>query len=67
VRGAEIVIELRDDHFTDEGDLCLFGTVLSRVFSAYATMNSFVHLTLVTVPSGRRYEWQPPAGEAPLL
>ena len=67
VRGAEIVIELRDDHFTDEGDLCLFGTVLSRVFSAYATMNSFVHLTLVAVPSGRRYEWQPPAGEAPLL
>ena len=67
VRGAEIVIELRDDHFTDEGDLCLFGTVLSQVFNAYATINSFVHLTLVAVPSGRRHEWQPPAGEAPLL
>ena len=67
VRGAEVVIELRDDHFTDEGDLCLFGTVLSRVFSAYATMNAFVHLTLVAIPSGRRYEWQPPSGEGPLL
>ena len=67
VRGAEVVIEVRDDHFTEEGDLCLFGTVLNRVFSAYATMNAFVHLTLVAIPSGRRYDWQPPLGEAPLL
>ena len=67
VRGAEVVIEVRDDHFTEEGDLCLFGTVLSRVLSTYATMNAFVHLTLVAIPSGRRHEWEPPTGEGPLL
>ena len=67
VRGSEVIIEVRDDHFTEEGDLCLFGTVLSRVLSAYATVNAFVHLTLVAIPSGRRYEWQPTVGEAPLL
>jgi len=67
VRGAEVVVEVRDDHFSEEGDLCLFGAVLSRVFSAYATVNSFVHLTVIAVPSGRRYEWEPPTGEGTLL
>lgn len=64
VRGTEIVVEVRDDHFSEEGDLTLFGTVLSRVFAAYATLNAFVHLTIVAMPSGRRYEWTPQSGEA---
>ena len=67
VRGAEVTVEVRDDHFTDEGDLSLFGSVLSRMLAAYATINAFVHLAIVAVPSGKRFSWQPPAGEAPLL
>lgn len=67
VRGAEVVIEIQDDHFADEGDICLFGLVLSHVFSAYATINSFVHLAIVLAPSGSRYEWQPRGGALSLL
>jgi type VI secretion system protein ImpG len=67
VRGGEVIVEVRDDHFSEEGDLALFGTVLSRAFAMYATLNSFVHLTFVTVPSGRRFEWTPDAGDARLL
>jgi type VI secretion system protein ImpG len=67
VRGGEVIVEVRDDHFSEEGDLALFGTVLSRVLAMYATLNSFVHLTFVAVPSGRRQTWTPESGEGRLL
>jgi type VI secretion system protein ImpG len=66
VRGAEVVVEIQDDAFADEGDVCLFGTVLSHVFRSYATINSFVHLAIVLAPSGVRYEWKPEHGALPL-
>jgi len=62
LRGAEVTIEVEEGHFADEGDLCLFGLVLSRFFSMYATINSFVHLVIVTNPSEKRYEWTPRRG-----
>jgi type VI secretion system protein ImpG len=62
IRGAEVTIEVQDGHFADEGDLWLFGTVMSRFFSMYATINSFVHLTLISMPSGKRYQWRPRNG-----
>ena len=62
VRGAEVVVEIIEDHFADEGDVCLFGHVMSEFFRLYATINSFVHLTIVTIPSGRIYAWHPEKG-----
>ena len=67
MRGMEATVEVQDGHFADEGDLCLFGLVLSEFLSAYATMNSFVHLVLVTKPSEQRYEWRPQKGSRPLV
>jgi type VI secretion system protein ImpG len=67
LRGAEVTIEIEEGHFADEGDLCLFGLVMSRFFSMYATINSFVHLVIVTSPSERRYEWTPNRGSRPNL
>jgi type VI secretion system protein ImpG len=67
IRGAEVTIEVQDGHFADEGDLCLFGLVMSEFFSMYATMNSFVHLTLITKPSEQRYQWQPQRGILPVV
>jgi type VI secretion system protein ImpG len=67
LRGSEVTIEVEEGRFADEGDLCLFGLVLSRFFSAYATLNSFVHLTLTTSPSERHYEWTPDRGTRPIL
>jgi type VI secretion system protein ImpG len=67
LRGAEVTVEIEEGHFADEGDLCLFGLVLSQFFSMYATINSFVHLAIVTSPSEKRYEWTPTRGARPTL
>ncbi len=67
LRGAEVTVQVQEDHFADEGDVVLFGLVLSRFFSMYATLNSFVHLNLELLLSGRTYQWQPKHGERPLL
>lgn len=67
LRGTEVTIEVEEGHFADEGDLCLFGLVMSRFLSMYATINSFVHLIVVTNPSEKRYEWTPSRGTRPNL
>ena len=67
LRGAEITIEVAEDHFPDEGDLCLFGLVLSEFFSMYATINSFIHLKMISKPSEKTYEWRPKKGLQPLV
>lgn len=67
LRGVEVTLEVEEGHFADEGDLCLFGLVLSRFLSSYATLNSFVHLTIITNPSEQRYEWTPHRGNRPTL
>lgn len=58
IRGSEVVLEIQEGAFSDEGDLCLFGNVLSRFFQMYATINSFVYLTIILMPSGKTFEWQ---------
>ena len=67
IRGVEVMVEIQDGHFADEGDLCLFGLVLSEFFSMYATINSFVHLSIVTKPSEHHYRWEPMKGSLPVL
>ncbi|HET6567230.1 MAG TPA: type VI secretion system baseplate subunit TssF, partial [Rhodothermales bacterium] len=67
LRGAEVTVTVLDGSFYDEGDLNLFGIVLSEFLSMYATINSFVHLVLELSPSGRRYEWQPMHGAMPVV
>ncbi len=67
VRGAEVTVHVEEDHFSDEGDLCLFGLILSEFLSLYATINSFVHLNLVSLPSGRSYLWQQKHGNRPVV
>lgn len=67
IRGAEVTLRIRDGNFSDEGDLCLFGLVMSEFLSMYATINGFVHLTIETIPSGKRYAWTPQRGIRPIL
>jgi type VI secretion system protein ImpG len=67
VRGAEVTVEIQDGHFADEGDICLFGLILSEFLSAYATINSFVHLHIVTKPSELHYHWEPRKGYQSLV
>ena len=66
-RGAHVTVEVADGHFSDDGDLALFGLVLSEFLSLYATINAFVHLTIESVPSGRTMTWRPERGQRPLV
>jgi type VI secretion system protein ImpG len=63
LRGGQVTIEVDEDHFSDEGDLCLFGLVMSEFLSMYATINSFIHLAIVAKPSERTYKWIPNRGK----
>ncbi len=65
LRGSEVILEVEEGHFENEGDLCLFGLVLSEFFCLYATINSFVDVTIVLMPSGKRYEWRSRKGQLP--
>ncbi|MEP0548461.1 MAG: type VI secretion system baseplate subunit TssF [Rhodothermales bacterium] len=67
LRGSEVTVELDETRFADIGGAALLGLVLSRFFAAYATINSFVHLTIVMLPSGERMTWAPETGEQPVL
>lgn len=67
IRGSHVVVEVQEDHFADEGDVCLFGLVMSEFLAMYATINSFVHLTVTCMPSGTQYQWQPSKGKRPTL
>jgi type VI secretion system protein ImpG len=67
LRGTEVTVDVQAGHFADEGDLCLFGAVLSTFFALYASINSFVHLTITVHPSGRVYHWRPDRGARALL
>ncbi len=67
LRGSEVTVELDETRFADVGDAALLGLGLSRFFSAYATLNSFVHLTILLLPSGERMTWEPDSGEQPVL
>ncbi len=66
-RGAHVTIKVTDGHFADDGDLALFGLVLSEFLSLYATLNAFVHLTIETVPSARTMTWTPDRGQRPIV
>lgn len=66
-RGSEVTVKVADDHFADEGDLALFGLVLSEFLSLYATINAFVHLVIERVPSGERMTWTPDRGAKPVV
>jgi type VI secretion system protein ImpG len=67
IRGAEVTIVVQDEHFSDEGDLHLFGMVMSTFLSMYATINSFIHLTLTSKPTGESFHWAPERGNLPLV
>lgn len=66
-RGVEVIIQVQEDHFADEGDVALFGFVMSRFLASYATINSFVHLTVEALLSGKSYQWKPENGAQPIL
>ncbi|MBW2109150.1 MAG: type VI secretion system baseplate subunit TssF [Deltaproteobacteria bacterium] len=67
MRGQEVVVSLRQDHFACPGDLFLFGSMLDAFMGAYASMNSYTQLFVHEVLKGDRYQWPARVGDHPLM
>lgn len=67
VRGQEITLTVRQDHFAGLGDLLIFGTVLDRFLGEYASMNTFTRLEIKETVSGETYAWPERIGDRPLM
>lgn len=67
MRGQEITVRLRQDHFASPGDLFLFGCILDTFMGAYASMNSYTQFSLDEVLKGDRYQWPARVGDHPLI
>jgi type VI secretion system protein ImpG len=67
MRGREIQLEARHDHFASQGDLFLFGSVLDHFLGSYASINTFTLLTLREVITGEMHQWPARLGDHPLI
>lgn len=67
IRGTEIRLRLRGDHFAGAGDLFLFGSVLDEFLAGFTHLNSFTRLIIHESIKGGDFEWQPRLGQQPLL
>lgn len=67
VRGLRSVLTLDQEAFGDEGSLYLFGAVLARFFSLYASINSFHELHVINRQNLERYSWTLQSGQQPLM
>ncbi len=67
MRGHDIGLEARHDHFASQGDLFLFGCILDHFLGSYASINTFTRLTLREVITGETYQWPARLGDRPLL
>ncbi len=66
VRGQQINLEARQDHFACTGDLFLFGSILNHFFSQYSNINSFTRLVIKESLTGETFTWQEMVGARPL-
>jgi len=67
MRGREIRMNLRHDHFASQGDLFLFGCVLDHFLGSYASINTFTNLIIKEVLKGELYQWPARIGDHPLI
>lgn len=57
LRGVDIEVTLDANGFCGEGDISLFGEMLSRFFALYADIHLFNQLTLILQPTGKILRW----------
>ena len=67
MRGREIQMDIRKDHFIGHGDLYLFGTILDFFLGSYASINTFTQLIVKEVLQGDIYKWPTRIGDHPLI
>jgi type VI secretion system protein ImpG len=58
LRGVGIEVTVDAGKFAGEGDICLFGEVLSRFFAQYADIHLFNQLTMILQPQDKCLRWK---------
>lgn len=67
MRGLDIRMQIREDHFAGPGDLYLFGNILDHFFGNYASLNTYTRLIIREAVKGNEYQWPARVGNRPLL
>lgn len=67
IRGRDVRMKLRKDHYASTGDMYLFGCVLDHFLGGYASINSFTALNIEDVLRGEQYSWPARLGNQPLI
>ncbi|NVN91512.1 MAG: type VI secretion system baseplate subunit TssF [Desulfuromonadales bacterium] len=57
MKGREIRLGVRQDHFAGPGDLYLFGCVLDSFLGRYASLNTFTRLVINESMRGGSFQW----------
>ncbi len=67
LRGKNIRLDIRSDHFASDGDLFLFGSVLDNFLSSYTSLNCFSSVSIKDALKGEVYKWPARLGNRPLI
>ncbi|MGF1607267.1 MAG: type VI secretion system baseplate subunit TssF [Rhodothalassiaceae bacterium] len=67
VRGVLSRLDMREANFGGPGSAYLFGTILSRFYALYASVNSFHQLQVYGLDQGETYTWPPMIGHKAIL
>ena len=67
MRGQEIRLKIRQDHFASPGDLFLFGCVMDHFLGGYASINTFTRTDHPGNHERRDLRWPARVGDHPLI
>ena len=67
MRGRNIGMKIRQDHFAGPGDLYLFGSILDHFLGNYASINTYTRLSIQEAIKGDLYQWPARIGAHPLI
>lgn len=67
VRGVDVAIRVDGRAFRGDGDVFLFGAILSEFFASYVSINSFARTSIEGTPSKVRFSWPARSGSTSLV
>lgn len=67
IRGTRIELEVAESNFAAEGEVVLFGEVLSEFLAQYCSINSYTRLVMRGAEKGEVYAWSPRSGHQTLI
>ncbi len=67
IRGVRADIDLDENGFAGEGDMYLFASILSELFSSYVSLNSFTQVSVRGTNTNVVYTWEPKSGNKTLI